>query len=352
MNERLNILVLGVGGNVSQGILKALAIGSLRCRVVGACVSPAAFGLFTVDRAYVSPPAGDARFLPWLIDVCKRERIHGILSGVEPVLDVLACRRDLIRSETGAVSVVSDPASLAIAGDKLATCRWLRDRGLHYPRFAPGDDEAGALGLARDAGYPLIAKPRRSKGAHGIVMIEDERQLAGMRRADYVIEEYLGTPEEEFTAGCFSDANGGVRGCIVFRRELFEGTTLRAEAGAFPEVRGEAMAIARALRPAGPCNVQMRRSGSAAVCFEINLRFSGTTPIRARLGFNDVEAAVRHFVMGEPAVDLPVIEQGVATRYWNELYVSPEALGELRRKGRLESPNQYPRVLEDYGTGV
>ena len=36
--KTLNVLVLGVGGNVSQGILKALHKGALSCRVVGASV--------------------------------------------------------------------------------------------------------------------------------------------------------------------------------------------------------------------------------------------------------------------------------------------------------------------------
>ena len=54
MASDLTVLVLGVGGNVSQGILKALAISNLKCRVVGACISPLAAGLYTVDRAYVS----------------------------------------------------------------------------------------------------------------------------------------------------------------------------------------------------------------------------------------------------------------------------------------------------------
>ena len=100
MGDQLNILVLGVGGNVSQGILKALAISSLRCRVVGACISPTAFGLFAVDRALVSPRAADPEFLPWLLAVLNKERIAAILSGVEPVLDILARNAPLIRQET------------------------------------------------------------------------------------------------------------------------------------------------------------------------------------------------------------------------------------------------------------
>lgn len=351
MGDALNILVLGVGGNVSQGILKALAIGSVPCRVVGACISPTAFGLFTVDRAILSPRAADPQFLPWLLNVCWKERIDAILSGVEPILDVLAPNASLIREETGAMPIVSPPGQLAIANDKLQTCAWLREHGFHYPPFAAADDPEAVECLSLAVGYPLIAKPRRGKSSQGVIVLRNRNELEqfGMRRDHYVIEQYLGTPDEEYTAACFSDSAGAVRGCITLRREILEGTSVFAEAGAFPEVRQEAVAIAQALRPLGPCNVQMRKVGSDAVCFEINARFSGTTPIRARLGFNDVEACLRHYVLNEPAHDLPLVETGIMTRYWNELYVSTEAVDRLRQNGCLDSPRSFPRALEDYG---
>jgi len=103
------------------------------------------------------------------------------------------------------------------------------------------------------------------------------------------------------------------------------------------------------LRPRGPCNVQIRLTGRGAICFEINVRFSGTTPVRARLGFNEVEAALRHFVLGEPAEDLPVIRSGMVMRYWNEMYLSPSAFSTLRDTGRLEDPRCYGLLIEDWG---
>ena len=132
------------------------------------------------------------------------------------------------------------------------------------------------------------------------------------------------------------------------RRDLSGGTTYRAEAGLFPEVRKEAIQIAQALRPMGPCNIQLRVHKGRAVCFELNVRFSGTTPIRARLGFNDVEAALRHYVLFEPAADLPLITEGVSLRYWNEAYVNPEAKIQLDELGKLE-PKRYKPIVEDYG---
>jgi len=348
--DKLTVLVLGVGGNVSQGILKALACSTFDCRVVGACISPDALGLFTTDRSYVSPLARSAEFLPWLLGVCRNERIHAILSGVEPVLDLLLRHQAEIRAQTGAICVVDTAEAMAIGADKLRTCEWLRDHGFGYPLFAATEDAAGLAHLLAAKGFPLIAKPRMGKGSSGIHVVRDQPMLDRVRLLPgYVVQEYLGDDQTEYTAGCFSDRDDRVRGVIVLHRRLEHGTTARATAGLFPAVREEAQRIAAALRPRGPCNIQMRMHHGRPVCFEINVRFSGTTPMRARLGFNDVEATLRHYVLGEPAVDLPVVTQGEVLRYWNEVYVAPEALAELAKNSALANPTKFPLLLEDYG---
>jgi carbamoyl-phosphate synthase large subunit len=346
----LTVLVLGVGGNVSQGILKALALSSLRCRVIGACIDPMAFGLYTVNHAFVSPRADDPNFLEWLIAICRAEGVQAILSGVEPVLTVLARWAEEVRNRTGAIVIVSDPSRMAIGDDKLLTCQWLESHGFNFPRYAPSEDKLALEKLVDGCRYPLIAKPRVGKGARGIFEVTNPVDLAYVSNLpNYIVQEYIGNSSSEYTAGCFCDRNGEVRGTLVMRRELLEGTTYRAVVGEYPEVREEAACIAAALQPLGPCNVQIRMSSDRPVCFEINVRFSGTTPLRARLGFNDVEACLRHYVLGEPASDLPVVTHGVILRYWNEMYVDRKAFNTLSKLGRLDTPHSFNTFIEDYG---
>jgi len=349
-SDPLNVLVLGVGGNVSQGILKALALGSLPCRVVGACTSATAPGLFTTDSSYVSPGARSPDFLPWLLKVCRQEQIQAVLSGVEPVLDVLLLHAEAIRAATGAVCITNSPAAVAVGRNKLRTCEWLRDQGFAYAAFAASEDVSGLAALVRQVGFPLLAKPREGKGSSGIHVLADQTALDRIARIPgYVVQEYLGEEQSEYTAACFTDKDDVVRGTIVLHRQLQHGTTVSASAGLHPAVREEAQRIAAALRPRGPCNIQLRLHRGRPVCFEINVRFSGTTPMRARLGFNDVEAVLRHYVLGNPAADLPVVTAGQVLRYWNEFYVAPEAVAKLAKQNRLPNPGAFPLQLEDYG---
>ena len=330
IDGKLPVLVLGLGSNVSQGILKALRMSRLDCRVLGACVSPQSAGLYAADTWQISPLAASPDFEPWLFEVCRDERVAAVLSGVEPVLEVLARVAPALHAETGARCVVSSPAVFAVGLDKLATCRWLEEHELAHPRYAAGDDGAAIDRLVAGCGWPLVAKPRTGRGSHGVVVVTSPAELGPIRgRADYVLQEYLGDADVEFSTGCFSDRDGAVRGSVVMRRLLTAGTTTFAELGDFPEVRAEALKVASALGPMGPLNVQSRLHGGRAVTFELNVRFSGTTPIRAHFGFNEVEAALRHFILDEPLADLPSPREGTAARYWEELYI--DAGGKVTR---------------------
>jgi carbamoyl-phosphate synthase large subunit len=340
--EPLTVLLLGLGGNVSQGILKALRLCSLPIRIVGACVSPTSAGLYASDRALISPPVADAGFDDWLVATCQDEKVDVVLSGVEPILAAIAQRRSELEQATSATLLVSAPEVLAIGDDKFLTCNWLRDSGLNSPRCVLASDAEGLEMLLAEAGLPLIAKPRYGRGGQGVFMLSTMRDLdliAGLPM--HVVQECLGSAEEEYTIGCWSDLDGDVRGCIVMRRELTAGTTTAVTVESCPPARDEAVRIANALRPMGPCNIQMRVTEGRAVCFEVNVRFSGTTPMRARLGFNDVEATLRHYVLGEPAVDLPLVTTGYALRLWREVYPTAAAVEQLNTFGALDDPAAF-----------
>jgi len=346
----LNLLVLAVGGNVSQGILKALSRSSLRCKVIGADIGPRKMGLYTVDKALISPWAREPGFIEWLLAACREHEVNAVLTGAEPILPVLAENAERIKTETGAVCIVSNPAVLEVGDDKLLTSQWLARHGFCSPAFSASEDPESLGELGKAYGFPLIAKPRRGGGCRGHVRIENKDDLNYVaRKPGYIVQRVVGNDDEEFTAGCFVDKAGEVRGVIVMRRELHEGTTVCAEIGAFPEVADAAAAITRTLKPAGPCNLQFRMLDGRPCCFEINVRFSGTTPVRAYFGFNEVEAALRHYVLDEPAQDLPRLTSGLMLRYWNELYVEPHVLQEFSPGACVESPTRFNLGINTFG---
>lgn len=349
-NIPINILVLAVGGNVSQGILKALAISQLPCRIIGADISALQMGLHTVDVAYVSPWANDPSFIDWLIQLCNKENIDILLTGCEPILRPLSLHKEIVESQTNALCFVNTPHIIQTFDDKYLTCAWLESQGFPCPAYAATNEPDKLKKLADHHGFPLLAKPRIGGGSHGVMLLENHWDLEYITRKDnYVVQEYLGDAQSEYTAGCFHDRNGALCGSIVLWRELLSGTTYRARAGNFPEVRAAAESISTALKPLGPCNIQMRMTVNGPVCFEINPRFSGTTPLRARLGFNEVSATIQHFLSGYPPPTFPNITSGTIMRYWNEIYAREETIKALETDNTVINTPDTRGIIETYG---
>lgn len=332
----LNLLLLGVGGNVTQGILKAARACRLPIRIIGACVAPTSAGLYFCDDAFISPYADDRDFLPWLADLCRRQKVDIALSGVEEVLAAISGSRQWLERECGACFPVCGPDQLLTGRDKLATCQWLRDNGFAYPGFCLAEDSHALRELAQKCGGRLIAKPRFGKGSQGIfraASIAEATEFAKLR--GYVVEEEVGAADQEYTVGCYQCRNGDVH-AIAFRRELTSGTTSAAIVSHNEEVLAAARDICRRFAPVGPLNIQMRlNAAQKPVCFELNVRFSGTTPMRAHFGFRDVEAAIREYALNEDASRCFEPRSGMALRFWEEIYVDEKAVGELEKSGFL-----------------
>ncbi len=69
--------------------------------------------------------------------------------------------------------------------------------------------------------------------------------------------------------------------------------------------------------------------------YEVNARFTGSTGMRAALGFNEVEAAWRHFIEGEEKPDCLTFDKDqVACRYLAETAVRKGDLERLRQRGK------------------
>ena len=326
--RKLTILLLGVGGNVSQGILKAIrgydfAKENVEIHVIGACISPESVGLYMCDQACISPYANDPGFLDWVITLCNKQKVDLILTGVEE--NIIALQRGIreLKTRTKAIFVASPLEMLEIGQNKYLTCEWLKDNGCRYPQYCRLDDWDAVKELVQKVGFPMIAKPCHGKGSGGVHFLTDIDALKALGTSeDYVLQECVGTAADEYTVGCYCDKNGQLVESIVMHRRLGHGSTMAAEVVEDAEIRKEAEKICKAFHPGGPLNIQMRKDKDGrAVCFELNVRFSGTTPIRAHFGYQDVAALIKEYCLDEDIKECFRVQKGVVYRYTNEFYM-------------------------------
>ncbi len=335
--EKINVLVTGVGGNVGQGIIKALRLSKLNLRIIGADASPYSPGLYRVDKGLVVPRAGEKSYLSEMIRICKEEKVDCMMLGPDQELLTMAQNKEIVVKETGAKVIVSSVNVIETGNDKWLTYLFLREAKLNFPKsFIPTSPEEN-LAQAEKIDFPLIVKPRVGFGSKDIFVVKKKEELNSViqRVCNPIIQEYLLPDDEEYTSEVFTLTDGTQYGTITMKRKLLRGTSVVAICDDYKEIKAEAQKAALALKPYGPCNFQMRLTKNGPVIFEINPRFSGTTVVRAKFGFNSPENVIRHFVLGE-TLPPPKIEKGVMLRYWEEIYLETEHLEAMEKNKNIQ----------------
>jgi carbamoyl-phosphate synthase large subunit len=338
----VRVLVTGANSTVAQSVIKALNGSSLEVELFGCDINPHSPGLYRVRRAFLVKPFTAPDYADQMLELLVRHRIDVLLPAVEGELFCVADHQADWQAASGATIVVNPRRVLDVAQDKYLTACYLRDHGCSAPASSIDLSPEGLASFVHAVGFPLVIKPRRGACSRHVYVVNTMDELKAKLQVvpGPVLQEYLGTPEEEFTCGVFVDAHGALKGVATLRRVIANGITGVAEVGDFPDVAAEVGRIVAALRPVGACNVQLRRNRQGRpTAFEINPRFSSSVAIRSHFGFNEAEAAIRSFHLGEAIAPMHC-RPGVAMRYVNEVYAEAHAVRDLIATGQMR-PNAH-----------
>lgn len=324
------VLVTSVGGNVGQGVVKALRDAMPDLRLLGVDMHPLSAGFAMVDRACVVPRAGAPGFDAALDDLVHSEKAAAVLVCSHAELEYFSRNRERLEKSWQTSVLVNPVSAIEIGCDKLATVRFLERHGFPFPRTASCANRTEVENLIERHGWPLILKPRLGSSSRHVHQVANRAELEGLLPvvSDGVLQEFLPADKGEFTAGTVSDPQKKCRACIVLRRELLQGTTYRTEWTPNPGWERKLSTLAETLGAAGPCNFQFRLRGGEPCVFEINPRFSGTSGIRYRYGFNDAQLTLDLFLHPERFAP-PTLRPAVVLRYWDEVTVRDESFASL-----------------------
>jgi len=256
-------------------------------------------------------------------------------------------------SDRGIYIPVNSPQLIDICQDKAATFSHLQKHGFTVPEYR---EMRSLVDLNGFKSMPAILKPSVGGGGSANVFIaQTPAELEMFARYllqiydRFLLQEYVGTPDREFTVGVLFGADGAMINSIAIRRIINNALTIRtrvpnrsgrAELGemlvvstgisqghvaAWPAVRRQCEAIACSLAPRAPVNIQCRLVGDQVVPFEINPRFSGTTSLRAMVGYNEPDTLIRRDVLGVNIDPKMCYEECIILRSLYETKISPSA---------------------------
>jgi carbamoyl-phosphate synthase large subunit len=324
----LNILVTGVGSTLGYGILETIRQSGLNCQVSGTDYLDTAVGLYQVDYPYILPdiyqdPQKEKVWLNAVQKIISERKIKYVLVGLDFEVPLFAKHKACLENKTDCKVIVSSAEVVGICNDKWLTYCFLRDSGFDTPRSCLPD---GLDEFVKSTPFPWIVKPRVGSTSKGLFRINNIETLRhALENCDNpIIQEEVGDVEGEFTCGVVV-SNGKILSSIPLRRKLKNGNTSVAYFNKSDKVDRYIRQVAEKLGPDGPINIQLRLTTDGPMVFEINPRFSGTTPVRSCFGINEVAILINYL---EFAIlpEKTTVREGMVVRYWTDQFVTKEDL--------------------------
>jgi carbamoyl-phosphate synthase large subunit len=274
------VIVTAVGGDVGASVVRSLVAGGFS--VVGTDMSPLTPVFDILTEFEILPPAGAPEYWTQLETLCEKHAPVAVLPVSEKEI-LFAKGKKSVGAGSGVPLAVLPPVLLDIFLSKLNTANFFQELGFNAPRTMPLALYEGEWGL------PVVVKGDSGCGSKSYRVARDETDLAYLKAKDdggLIAQEHVGTAEEEYTTGVFSDGERVYS--VTLKRKLHPGGFSHVvELVDSPFLHEMAVMIAKRTPFLGCLNIQSRRVGSVFYPFEVNPRVSSTVMFRKKIGFDD-----------------------------------------------------------------
>ena len=328
--DKIPVLVTGIGGGGhGEQIIKALRLGKLSYNIIGTDITTFCSSRAIVDKFYEIPLVSSSSYLTIILDICKKYKVKAVFHGSEQEMMFFSEHRKYFE-DIGIYLPVNSKYTLDICQNKSKTMEHLNKLGFETPKFI----EITKQSTCEFGEPPFIVKPSIGGGGSSNVFIaQDYEELRLITKyilkysKKILIQEYIGTPDKEFTVGVLFGKDGHLINSIAVKRIIENALSRRmsilnntnkenlgthlvvssgvssGEIGRWSYVTKPCEVIAKSLKPIAPINIQCRQVNNKIIPFEINPRFSGTTSLRAIVGYNEPDVLIRRDVFGEEIKD-------------------------------------------------
>lgn len=324
----MTIGVTGTGSLIGQAIIKCIKASEKYkdATLVGFDYFEKTVGSFWCDTNFLLPDilknVSEKEFLNFVEDKIKLHQMKFLFLGVDFEMPIFAKHKDEMEQRTGCKILVCSSDVVKVANSKYDTFDFLKKNNFSYPSTYRINEVPNNL-----SDFPMIMKPdvgARSRNVYKVKSL-DEAKEKSKGDSSYILQELIGNDEVEYTCGTvyFKDLDDFP--ILPLKRSLKEGNTFIAEYNPndpnLPVIYDYIKKLVPVLNPYGSCNFQLRiDSKGQPKLFEINSRHSGTTFMRCKFGFNEVEFILDYFLENKKSIKLN-LKRGKVVRYYDEFFI-------------------------------
>ena len=302
----MNILILSSGtrNKIVQYFRKAL---EGRGNVICTDMSNLAPSIYEADKFYIVPRITAPEYIDVILEICKKEKIDGILSLIDPELSLLAKNKEKFAA-IGTKVIGSSYELCEMSLDKMQMYTWLAGRGYRCAKSYM-DKEAFLNDI--DAGiitYPVFVKPVKGSASIAISKAFDKEtvELLFAHSKELMIQEFL--DGQEIGADVYIDMISGEVVSIFTKKKILmrAGETDKAESFKDNKLFELIKRFVSEAGYKGEIDIDIFDINGEYYISEVNPRFGGGYPHAYESGanhmefiINNLEGKVNESVIGE-----------------------------------------------------
>ncbi|WP_027624886.1 ATP-grasp domain-containing protein [Clostridium lundense] len=281
-----NVLVTGTSSyGVGEGLIKIISLSRYRnsIRLIVASNSDLIAYKDLADKYYVLPSAKSNIYLEALMELIIREKIDVLIPGSEAEMEVISRNKCHFKDVD---AWVNDYNLIKLFNNKSNANEFLSKNNIYVPCTFEKIEEDKLK-------YPLIIKPTQGKSSENIYVARNATQLESVinlfksYNRKFIIQEYI-EEGEEYTISLINLNNKDVK-VLIMKRILCKGATQYAYIEENYIIKEIALKIHNLIKNELIINIQILKKDDKYFVLEINPRFSGSSPMRAMLGFNEFD---------------------------------------------------------------
>lgn len=316
-----NILILSCGtrNKVVQYFRKTF---NGRGTVVCTDCSNVAPALYEADKHYIVPRMNEPGYLDVILDICKKEKISGVLSLIDPELSLLAENAGKF-AEVGATVIGSSYELCEMSLDKMDMYRWLSKHGYNCAKSYMDKDEFYRDVEAGIITYPVFVKPAKGSASVAISKVYDKEtlELLFAHSTGLMIQEFLNG--QEIGADVYIDMLSGEIVSIFTKKKLVMRAGETDKAVSFKDDKLFAL-IERFVKEAGysgQIDIDIFEVNGEYYISEVNPRFGGGYPHAYECECNHMSLILNNLNGKTNVKNIGSYDDGVYMMKYNEIMV-------------------------------
>ncbi len=144
--------------------------------VIATDASKLAPAIYEADKYYIVPSIDSPDYIDIILDICKKEKISGVISLIDPELSLLAKNRERFE-EIGVTFIGSSFQLCELSLDKFSMFKWLSFHGYNCADSWMDKEEFYKAVDNGKASFPVFVKPARGSASISISKVYDKETV-------------------------------------------------------------------------------------------------------------------------------------------------------------------------------